>query len=308
MKFYGRVAGLTGSGQSLISARFDAAKQLRNLNLSGNQISNINLYYSPILENVIVPNNRIGGFDLAGKTGLKYFDANNNSGVYLNIGECYSLTGLKVKDNDISGTYIDSALSGLYSFGNFSGLADFSGNSAISESSSPYVTGLTGRGWDIRYDAFAATTTTTTTTTTPPAFTIFYPTYASNGYDACHGGTSVSGKLNGFSLADSSVFNFSGESIVENGPSLFFLSDGDSYYQYSKICCSIASFVGTSGECSLVTSTTTTEGPTTTTTTEEPSTTTTSSTDPPGYRGCTDPNAINYDPLASIDSGGCIYP
>ena len=294
IKFYGRVAGLTGSGQSLVSARFDAAKQLKSLNLSGNQISNINLYYSPILENVIVPNNRIGGFDLAGKTGLKYFDANNNSGVYLNIGECYSLTGLKVKDNDISGTYIDSALSGLYSFGNFSGLADFSGNSAISESSSPYVTGLTGRGWDIRYDAFAATTTTTTTTTTPPAFTIFYPTYASNGY----------------SLADSSVFNFSGESIVENGPSLFFLSDGDSYYQYSKICCSIASFVGTSGECSLVTSTTTTEGPTTTTTTttEEPSTTTTSSTDPPGYRGCTDPAAINYDPMAVEDNNSCIYP
>ena len=307
VKFYGRVAGLTGSGQSLISARFDAAKQLKSLNLSGNQISNINLYYSPALENVIVPNNRIGGFDLAGKTGLKYFDANNNSGVYLNIGECYSLTGLKVKDNDISGSYIDSALSGLYSFGNFSGLADFSGNNAILESSSPYVTGLTGRGWDVRYDAFTASTTTTTTTPAPTPYTGISITYASNGYDACHAGTGVNVKINATGINLATRVNFSGVSDIENGPSYFFLSDGDNYYQCLKICCEIASVISFGEDCSVVTSTTTTTTTEEPATTEEPSSTAEPTTGPPSY-GCTDPSALNYDPNAQFDSGGCIYP
>ncbi len=305
VKFYGRIAGITGSGQSLISARLDGAKHLKNLNLSGNNISNLNLYYAPNIESVVVPSNKIFGFDLADKTGLKVFNGDNNSGTYLNVRSCYSLTGLTVKNNSISGVYIDDTLSKLYEYGNSSGLANFSGNNPILQSSLEFVTGLTGRNWTIGYD-YVIPTTTTTTTPAPVPYTGVSLNYASNAYDACHAGTGVTVKMNSDLIETATRINFSGVPVIESGSSTFYLSDDGVYYQYNKICCEIAEYVGTSGDCAIVTSTTTTEEPTTTT--EEPSTTTSTTTTPPPIYGCTDPNALNFDQFATIDNGGCIYP
>lgn len=305
VKFYGRIAGITGSGQSLMAARFDAAKHLRYLNLSGNQISNANLYYAPEIENVILANNRINGFDLAGKTGLKYFDANTNSGTYLSIAECYSLTGLKLKDNDISGSYIDEALSGLYQFGNYSGYVNFSGNNSIDTNSLSYVTGLTGRLWSVVYDYSPPSTTTTTTTTTPapPTQYTVNTNYDIDPYLACNFGTNINVKMNNPSVTAATRINFSGNSTISGGSDLFYVSNGVNYYLYDKTCCEVAYLLG-SGACSFVSGTTSTTTTTEEPTTEEPSsttTTTTTTTTPDPI--CSDPAALNNG-----QAGACIYP
>lgn len=78
-------------------------------------------------------------------------------------------------------------------------------------------------------------------------------------------------KANAASLSSATLINFETSDTIKNGPSVFYISDGTSWYGFSKICCDKAEKIS-SGVCPGFTTTTTT----TTTTTAAPTTT-----DPP---------------------------
>ena len=311
LKLFGPIVGLTGTGQNIIKSRYDVAKSLTHLNVSGNSISVANLYLAPNLVDVNYANNNVGGFDFRYNPNLREIRIQNNNATYFGLSNCSGVTGIYATGNLISGSYVGEALGFLYSGGAFSGFANFSGNGEISNAAYNMATGLVGRNWNLgyQYNPYIEATTTPEPQSNPTTYSL-NANAASDAYSACNLGSSYSFISNANILSSATKINYS--STPFSGDSAVFLSDGTNYYLFNKTCCGKGSLASV-GLCSIETSTTTTEPPeptTTTTTTEEPSTTTstTSTTENPCIYGCLDPSAINYDPGATCDSGGCIYP
>lgn len=306
LKLFGPIVGLTGTGQNIIKSRYDVAKSLTHLNLSGNSISVANLYLAPNLVNVNYANNNVGGFDFRDKPDLREIRIQNNNSTYFGISNSPNVTGIYATGNSISGSYVGEAFGVLFSGGLFSGFANFSGNGEISNEAYNLATGLTGRNWNLgyAYNPYSEATTTPEPENNPTTYSVS-SFMSGDAYSACHATNTEIVYADQSGLANISKINYSRTPM--NGQPIVFLSDGTNYYQFNSVCCGKAIFAG-GGSCSLET-TTTTEEPTTTTTTttEEPSTTTTTTEDPCIY-GCTDPDALNFDPLAGCDNGGCIYP
>jgi phage-related protein len=189
VKFYGRLVGITGSGQGLVKAQINTSSRLTHLNLSGNSIATLNLYEATRLQSLNCANNNIGGFDLVGQSGLVFADISNNFGGYINISGCENLTGLYAGGNRFPSTYVDGALESLVNAGKYSGYANFSGSSGISPSSLSYVSTLTGRFWNLGYEYSPIPSTTTlipsTTTVAPPAYWNLSGLYGTGSSDAC---------------------------------------------------------------------------------------------------------------------------
>ncbi len=270
-KIYGRILGFTGATQSLIAAKIISASCVQ-LNLSGNLLSSLDLNETKNLQELRCNNNRIGGFDLARKSSLRYANIANNSSAYIEIGESTNLTGLYASGNRFPSTYVDGALKDLVVNGKYSGHVNFSGSSGISPSSLGYVSTLTGRFWNIGYQYYPPPTTTTTTPIPSAPVTGYtnYLHYSSNAYGACH----ETGIYLVYGNASGAIF-----SPIVNVPDIvvsnsFFLSNGLDVAEYSRgACCHIGNIVS-SGSCAVVTTPPPTTTPAPPTTTPPPSTTT----------------------------------
>ena len=297
LKLFGPIAGLTGTGQGIIKARYDVAKNLSHLNLSGNNISVTNLYFAPNLVDFNYANNSVGGFDLRDKPLLKTVKIQNNNATYFNISNSSGVTGIFATGNRISGLYVKETFGGLYSGNLRSGYANFSGNGEISNQEIPFITGLTGRSWTVGYEYNPYFEETTTPE--PEDNPTFYEIVALAGadaYSACNSMVNITGYGDSAFLEDCLKMNYRNTPYYDGN---IYLSDGSGYFAFQKVCCGKGIFLE-SGLCSVATSTT--EEPTTTTTTEEPSTTTEEpTTAPPSY--CADPAAMNY-----LEIGPCMYP
>lgn len=278
-KIYGRIAGFTGTSQSLVSAKISSAA-LTHLNLSGNNLFSLSLAEANNLQELRAQNNSIGGFDLARKPSLEYADISNNGLSYLEIGDSPDLTELYAQNNNLPPAYLNGALQDLVSNRQFSGVVNFSGNSGLDPSSLGYVCTLTGRFWDVGYEYYPLPTTTTTTPAPQsPGFSgyILNVGYNDDSVDPLSGACLIS--PSGYDvLCNTGVFsevtrvNFSNSQEILTGSSDFYLSDGSTFSFFSKICCSIAERVDF-GDCSVPTT-----GPPTT---DPPSTTVAPTTAPP---------------------------
>lgn len=308
VKIYGNVQGITGAGQYLTNVIPWNAGELESVNFSQNNLKNINFHLCPKLKSINVSGNSIDGFDFHGLKNLESAAINNNSGSFLAIDDCDKLVSISGFSNAFHESYVTDAFQKLDSNGFYSGAANFSGLTALSGS---YVSSLLNKEWAINanFSNPVTTTTTTTTTTTPspdPSY-ILSVGYSTNNYDACHGSISVDISGNAPSLA-SSTRVICPEEILSGVTNIYF-SDGANVYNFFKICCDKAIFAS-AGICPVPTTTiyvppTTTIPPTTTTTTtDELSSTTVDMC----VWGCTDPNALNFDPLAICDDGSCIFP
>lgn len=306
VNLFGPIVGLTGTGQSIIRSKYDVAKNLTHLNMSGNSIGVANLYYAPNLIDFNYANNNVGGFDFRGKPNLQKVQIQNNGATYLNIASCPRVTGLYATGNYIIGSYVNEAFGNLYSGGLFGGVANMFGNGQISNSTYSFVTGLTGRAWNVtyNYDPYIETTTTLAPIIQPTCHTLTVG-MANNIYSACHAPANQDILADAATIDTATKINY--EETIFSGDSSIFIAGGIGYREFSRVCCGKAVFVS-EGSCPVTTTeepTTTTEEPNTTTTTEEPNTTTTE--DPCNY-GCTDASALNFDPFANCDDGSCIYP
>lgn len=303
LKLFGPIVGLTGTGQSITKSKYDVAKDLTHLNMSGNSISVANMYFAPNLVDFNYANNNVGGFDLRDKPNLRKVQIQNNNATYFGIANSSGVTGIYATGNSISGSYVGETFGVLYSGGLFSGFANFSGDGEISNSSYPFVTGLTGRAWNLgyEYNPYQETTTTPEPEGSPVIYTGVFLA-GIDAYSACSGSFSESFITDAVAIEDITKINYSSGAF--SGNSMVYISDGTSYYGFAKTCCGKAVFYEM-GACNVVTSTS--APPTTTptpTTTEEPPTT---SSTPVAVYGCTDISAWNYTPGATVDDGSCLY-
>lgn len=248
VKIYGRIAGLSGISQGITRAEIFTPERLY-LNLSGNSLTNLNLYHSSNLERINISNNRISGFDFNGFSSLKWADLTNNSGSYLNIGGCSNLTGVYASGNVFPQTHVDGAILSLKNGGLYSGYASFIGSSGVSLGTIENISNLSGKGWNIEYEynpSFIPTTTLApfTGTTTPSPVGYFYsPNYATESTGACTSTATVSIYGNSPLFKTSNVINFAGDAVIESGASSFYLSDGNDVLSCTKICCDKASTI-----------------------------------------------------------------
>lgn len=248
VKIYGRIAGLSGISQGITRAEIFTPERLY-LNLSGNSLTNLNLYHSSNLERINISNNRISGFDFNGFSSLKWADLTNNSGSYLNIGGCSNLTGVYASGNVFPQTHVDGAILSLKNGGLYSGYANFIGSSGVSLGTIENISNLSGKGWNIEYEynpSFIPTTTLApfTGTTTPSPVGYFYsPNYATESTGACTSTATVSIYGNSPLFKTSNVINFAGDAVIESGASSFYLSDGNDVLSCTKICCDKASTI-----------------------------------------------------------------
>jgi len=254
VKILGRLAGFTGTGQGLVRTQFSSAKNLKFLNISGNNISTLNLYDATGLVRLVCPNNIIGGLDAGGKANLTYIDYSNNSGNYLNIGGSTNLTGIYAVGNSIPVMYLDSSLAALASGTRVSGHVDFSGSSGVSESSLVKIATLTSRGWSVNYSYTSPPAITPDATGNPsPSWP---PSYAYNiaisdtHLDACALMENVYSDGNAAVFGDCSAFNIQDNAIT--GYALgdtFYIQSGGETFLVQKLCCDIVGTLSVATSC-----------------------------------------------------------
>lgn len=279
VKILGRLAGFTGTGQSLVRTQFSSAKNLKFLNISGNSVSTLNLYDATGLIRLVCPNNIIGGLDVGGKAGLTYIDYSNNSGSYLNIGGSTNLTGVYAVGNVIPAMYLDSSLAALASGTRVSGYVNFSGSSGVSESSLVNIATLTSRGWNVNYSYTPPPPETPDPSGTPPPSwppSYYYTVAVGNTHEnACSLIQDVGAQGDNSAFTTCSAFNLPTSSIT--GYSLggqFYVQSAGRTFLVQKLCCNIASVVSGPALCAGYTTLPPTTAPPSTTT-PPPSTTTT---------------------------------
>lgn len=255
VKIYGRIAGLSGISQGITRAEIFTPERLY-LNLSGNSLTNLNLYHSSNLERINIANNRISGFDFNGFSSLKWADLTNNSGSYLNIGGCSNLTGVYASGNVFPQTHVDGAILSLKNGGLYSGYANFIGSSGVSLGTIENISNLSGKGWNIEYNYYPVPTiqqekvSSSASPSFPPGYS-FAIAISDNHEDACMLSATDSCYGDAATFDTCFYFNFPDENSISSYAvgQTFYIQNSDKTFLVRKICCDKAVVVSGPTEC-----------------------------------------------------------
>lgn len=265
-KIYGRIAGFTGTSQSLVSAKISSAA-LTHLNLSENSLFSLSLTEANNLQELRAQNNNIGGFDLARKPNLEYADISNNGLSYLEIGDSPDLTELYAQNNSLPPAYLNGALQDLVSNRQLSGVVNFSNNSGLSPSSLSYVSTLTGRFWNVDYEYYPLVVDSHPSPSISFAPVDSFPfivAISDTHENACLLVENINCLTNSGSFSLSTRINFSETSAIDEyqiGDRFYVQGSGFTLY-VEKICCDIAAYVSGPESCVVSTSPSSSVSPT----------------------------------------------
>ena len=253
VKLFGRYSDFSALNQNLVKLDFSRAKELTGLYVASNSLSVLNLYDAPNLVRLEADGNSIGGFDFYGMENLQYASISGNGATYLNLSGANNLTGLLAQDNSLSGVNVYRPIVDLKDFGLYSGFLNVSGNGDIGLTGFNNVAVLTGRDWTVGYVYNPLPTITTTeepSVTLAPVNGYVYSVAYDNNDDPCNpsdvGPYDVMGNADSFTGVTKVYFE--GVSIIEGGPSLFWLENGGEWAKFEKVCCNIGSILE-SGVC-----------------------------------------------------------